>query len=61
MSKTQTRNKVVEEMTEIKKQMLELIKKARGMLKAGGLSSALDRAEDYWIAQLTMAISDDHG
>ncbi|MDO3514884.1 hypothetical protein Q3P06_23620 [Ralstonia pseudosolanacearum] len=61
MSKTQARNNVVEELTEIKEQMLELIQSARGLLKAGGLRSALDRAEDYWLAQLTMAISDDHG
>ncbi|MCK4120548.1 hypothetical protein G7939_04655 [Ralstonia solanacearum] len=61
MSKTQARNNVVEELTEIKEQMLELIENARGLLKSGGFGSALDRAEDYWIAHLTMAISDDHG
>ncbi|OIT09644.1 hypothetical protein BL241_21310 [Ralstonia solanacearum] len=61
MSDTLTRNDVVEELTEIQHQMLELIENARGLLKAGGFSSALDRAEDYWIAHLTMAISDDHG
>ncbi|MEF9388571.1 hypothetical protein V4890_23555 [Ralstonia solanacearum species complex bacterium KE056] len=61
MSKTLTRNDVVEELTEIQQQMLELIENARGLLKAGGFGSALDRAEDYWIAHMTMALSDDHG
>ncbi|MGA4113921.1 hypothetical protein ACI2VH_16690 [Ralstonia nicotianae] len=61
MSKTLTRTDVIEELTDIKEQMLELIENARGLLKTGGFRSALDRAEDYWLAQLTMAISDDHG
>ncbi|MGA4423081.1 hypothetical protein ACI2UY_23340 [Ralstonia nicotianae] len=61
MSDTLTRNDVVEELTEIQQQMLELIENARGLLKAGGFGSALDRAEDYWIAHLITAISDDHG
>ncbi|WP_247664420.1 hypothetical protein [Ralstonia pseudosolanacearum] len=61
MNKTVTRTDVVEELTEIQQQMLELIENARGLLKAGGFGSALDRAEDYWIAHLTCAISHDHG
>ncbi|MGH1515543.1 hypothetical protein [Ralstonia solanacearum] len=61
MSKTVTRTDVVEELNDIQQQMLDLIENARGLLKAGGFGSALDRAEDYWIAHITMAISDDHG
>ncbi|MCL9851882.1 hypothetical protein RSP673_019450 (plasmid) [Ralstonia solanacearum P673] len=61
MSKTLTPDDVVEELTQIKEQMLDLIENVRGVLKAGGFGSALDRAEDYWIAHLTCAISHDHG
>ncbi|MDC6176280.1 hypothetical protein [Ralstonia solanacearum] len=61
MSKTLTPDDVVEELTQIKEQMLDLIENVRGVLKAGGFTSALDRAEDYWIAHLTCAISHDHG
>ncbi|AMP75109.1 hypothetical protein RALBFv3_13475 [Ralstonia solanacearum] len=61
MSKTLTQDDVVEELTQIKEQMLDLIESVRGVLRAGGFGSALDRAEDYWIAHLTCAISHDHG
>ncbi len=61
MSDTLTRNDVVEDLTEIQQQMLNLIENARGVMKAGGFTGALDRAEDYWIAHLITAISDDHG
>ncbi|MHA6846366.1 hypothetical protein [Ralstonia syzygii] len=47
MSNTLTQEDVVHELGEIKQQMLELIENARGVLKAGGFTSALDRAEDY--------------
>nr|OAI75202.1 hypothetical protein RSP597_11270 [Ralstonia solanacearum] len=61
MSKTLTPSDVVEELIEIKEQMLDLIENVRGVLQAGGFGSALARAEDYWIAHLTCAISHDHG
>jgi len=61
MSKTLTPSDVVEELTQIKEQMLDLIENVRGILKAGGFGSALARAEDYWMAHLTCAISHDHG
>lgn len=61
MRNTLSQNDVVEELIEIKEQMLDLIENVRGILKAGGFGSALARAEDYWIAHLTCAISHDHG
>ncbi|WP_259341490.1 hypothetical protein [Ralstonia solanacearum] len=61
MRNTLSQNDVVEELIEIKAQMLDLIENVRGVLKAGGFRSALDRAEDYWMAHLTCAISHDHG
>ncbi|MET2523243.1 hypothetical protein [Ralstonia pseudosolanacearum] len=60
MSETLTRADVVEKLTAIRKQMRELIGNASDLLKAGGFGSALDRAEDYWIADLTRAISRHH-
>ncbi|MDB0568904.1 hypothetical protein LBW52_23155 [Ralstonia solanacearum] len=61
MSKALAPSDVVEALTQIQEQMLDLIENVRGILKAGGFGGALDRAEDYWIAHLTCAISHDHG
>ena len=57
----QSRQDVVDELGEIQSQILELVEQARGLLRRNGLHGALMRAESYWIAHITTAVTNDHG
>ncbi|WP_347252873.1 hypothetical protein [Dokdonella sp.] len=57
----QRRQNVVDELGEIQSQILELVEQARGLLRRNGLHGALMRAESYWIAHVTTAVTNDHG
>lgn len=58
---TRDRQEIVDELGEIQSQILELVDQARGLLRCNGLQGALMRAESYWIAHVTTAISNNHG
>ena len=45
----------------IQTQILELVEQARALLRRNELQGALMRAESYWIAHVTTAISNNHG
>ena len=58
---TRDRQEIVDELGEIQSQILELVEQARALLRRNELQGALMRAESYWIAQVTTAISNNHG
>ena len=58
---TRDRQEIVDELGEIQSQILELVEQARALLRNNELQGALMRAESYWIAQVTTAISNNHG
>ena len=60
-TKTRDRQEIVDELGEIQSQILELVDQARALLRRNELRGALMRAESYWIAQVTTAISNNHG
>ena len=55
------RQEIVDELGEIQSQILELVDQARALLRRNELQGALMRAESYWIAHVTTAISNNHG
>lgn len=57
---TQSRQVVVDELGEIQSQILDLVEQARGLLRRNGLHGALMRAESYWIAHVTTAVTHEH-
>jgi hypothetical protein len=60
-TKTRDRQEIVDELGEIQTQILELVDQARALLRRNELQGALMRAESYWIAHVTTAISNNHG
>ncbi len=58
---TGDRQEMVDELGEIQSQILELVKRARALLRNNEYQGALARAESYWIAHVTTAISNNHG
>ena len=58
---TRERQEIVDELGEIQSQILELVDQARALLRRNELQGALMRAESYWIAHVTTAISNNHG
>ena len=58
---TRDRQEIVDELGEIQSQILELVEQARALLRRNELQGALMRAESYWIAHVTTAISNNHG
>ena len=58
---TRDRQEIVDELGEIQSQILELVDQARALLRRNELQGALMRAESYWIAHVTTAISNNHG
>ena len=58
---TRDRQEIVDELGEIQSQILELVEQTRALLRRNGLQGALMRAESYWIAHVTTAISNNHG
>ena len=58
---TRDRQEIVDELGEIQSQILELVEQARALLRNNELQGALMRAEAYWIAHVTTAISNNHG
>ena len=58
---TRDRQEIVDELGEIQSQILELVEQARALLRRHQLQGALMRAESYWIAHVTTAISNNHG
>jgi len=58
---TRDRQEIVNELGEIQSQILELVDQARALLRRNELQGALMRAESYWIAHVTTAISNNHG
>ena len=60
-TKTRDRQEIVDELGEIQSQILELVEQARALLRRNELQGALMRAESYWIAHVTTAISNNHG
>ena len=58
---TRDRQAIVDELGEIQSQILELVEQARALLRRHQLQGALMRAESYWIAHVTTAISNNHG
>ena len=58
---TRDRQEIVDELGEIQSQILELVEQARALLRNNELQGALMRAESYWIAHVTTAISNNHG
>jgi hypothetical protein len=58
---TRGRQEIVDELGEIQSQILELVEQARALLRRNELQGALMRAESYWIAHVTTAISNNHG
>ena len=57
---TATRDDLVYELQEIQSEFLELVNRAKGLLKASGFEGALMRAESYWMAHVITAVSNDH-
>ena len=60
-TKTRDRQEIVDEHGEIQTQILEVVEQARALLRRKELQGALMRAEAYWIAHVTTAISNNHG
>ena len=60
-TKTRDRQEIVDELGEIQSQILELVDQARALLRHNEYQGALMRAEAYWIAHVTTAISNNHG
>ena len=60
-TKTRDRQEIVDELGEIQTQILELVEQARALLRRNELQGALMRAESYWIAHVTTAVSNNHG
>ena len=60
-TKTRDRQEIVDELGEIQTQILELVEQARALLRNNQYQGALARAESYWIAHVTTAISNNHG
>ena len=58
---TRDRQEIVDELGEIQSQILELVEQARALLRSNEYQGALMRAESYWIAHVTTAISNNHG
>ena len=58
---TRDRQEIVDELGEIQTQILELVEQARALLRNNDHQGALMRAEAYWIAHVTTAISNNHG
>ena len=58
---TRDRQEIVDELGEIQSQILELVDQARALLRLNEYQGALMRAEAYWIAHVTTAISNNHG
>ena len=58
---TRDRQEIVDELGEIQSQILELVEQARALLRRNELQGALMRAESYWIAHITAAVTNDHG
>jgi uncharacterized membrane protein YdfJ with MMPL/SSD domain len=58
---TRDRQEIVDELGEIQSQILELVEQARALLRRNELQGALMRAESYWIAHVTTAVSNNHG
>ena len=58
---TRDRQEIVDELAEIQSQILELVEQARALLRNNEYQGALARAESYWIAHVTTAISNNHG
>ena len=58
---TRDRQEIVDELGEIQSQILELVEQARALLRNNQYQAALARAEAYWIAHVTTAISNNHG
>jgi hypothetical protein len=58
---TRDRQEIVDELGEIQSQILELVEQARALLRNNEYQGALARAESYWIAHVTTAISNNHG
>ena len=58
---TRDRQEIVDELGEIQSQILELVEQARALLRNNECQGALMRAEAYWIAHVTTAISNNHG
>ena len=58
---TRDRQEIVDELGEIQSQILELVEQARALLRRNEYEGALMRAEAYWIAHVTTAISNNHG
>ena len=58
---TRDRQEIVDELGEIQTQILELVEQARALLRNNEYQGALMRAESYWIAHVTTAISNNHG
>ena len=58
---TRDRQEIVDELGDIQSQILELVEQARALLRRNELQGALMRAESYWIAHVTTAISNNHG
>ena len=58
---TRDRQEIVDELGEIQSQILELVEQARALLRNNQYQGALARAESYWIAHVTTAISNNHG
>ena len=58
---TRDRQEIVDELGEIQSQILELVEQARALLRNNEYQGALMRAEAYWIAHVTTAISNNHG
>ena len=51
---------IIFELEEIKEQIKESIQEAKNLLKQVGSSTIESRAKSYWIAQLLIALDNDH-
>lgn len=49
-----------ERLQEIKDEMKDLLEEAKNIVRRNADSFAYNRAKSYWIAQISMALDDDH-
>lgn len=59
-TKTTSCHDVVMELQGIQHEMLELVSRAKCLLKDGGFEGALSRAQSYWMAHIICAAGNDH-
>ena len=54
------KQELIDELNELKEQMLESLDRAATLIRASGYDGALLRAESYWLAHARMAITHQH-